>query len=184
MQFELEKDEARFRSKFDGAVGLLYINLSSLGAVAVTRGTTGVLLQRDDKSKAWGDPKALRFGGVGFGVEAGIQNTEAVFCFDSTDALDRFLQTTSQGKLWSFKGSFTLGPFGYTRETMMQRRNKYRQHGLSTLYCHSTGLNVGMSFMLSGLELDSTKTQTFCSSDAVEFSAKLATLMSDTSCAS
>ena len=177
LEHELQRDAASYNSKVAEAVGLLYINISSIGAVAVTRGATGILLEREDGSCAWGAPRELRFGGFGFGLEAGFENTEAVFCFYSKHALNTFLQRTTRGKLWSFKGSFTFGPFGYTREMVIRKKKKTcKERAMSTVYCHSSGINAGLSFMLSGLELSESPEPRLCQRDINDFACKLETL--------
>lgn len=173
LELEFKKDEARFKEKMGEAVGLLYINISTVGAVATMRGATGLLLQREDSGQRWGKPQPVKFGGFGFGLEAGVQYTEAVYCFSCKKGLEAFLQKTLSGKLWSFKGSWSFGPFGYTREKVLEKSKETKQPAMSTLYCHSTGMSAGVSFMLSGVELNQEEGECPGGCKATEFSALL-----------
>ncbi len=117
------------------ARGLAILTVTKAGFLGSIRGGTGIVVART--ANGWSGPSAIGTGGIGAGLQAGIQVTEFVIVLNTQEAVNAFAKA----------GNFTLGadlsaavgPVGRTAEASVAFR------AAMYTYSVSQGLFAGVS---------------------------------------
>lgn len=94
------------------ARGLAILNVTKAGFIGSVRGGTGVVVQRTENG--WSGPSAIGTGGLGIGLQAGVEITELVIVLNTPAAVEAFARggnVTLGGAL-----SVAAGPIGRAAE--------------------------------------------------------------------
>lgn len=150
-----EKEPEIYQKSISQACVVLYVHISALGALAITRGAHGVVFTRKATTEKWQGPFTVKYGGLGIGFEAGFHSTEAVYTFPTIEVFEEYVRIGAIARLWSARGSFTCGNFSYAKEKYFRVDSKHANCGkVRALYYHSRGINLGCSLLVSGFQVD------------------------------
>lgn len=94
------------------AKGLAILTVTKAGFVVSGRGGTGLVVARTDKG--WGGPSAIGTGGLGLGLQAGVQVSEYVIVLNTQEAVNAF----AKGRNVTLGGNLSaaIGPLGRSAE--------------------------------------------------------------------
>ena len=123
------------------ARGVAIMTVTKAGFIGSARGGTGVLVARTEKG--WSAPSAIGTGGLGVGLQAGVEITEFVIVLNTPAAVDAFAKqgnATIGGNL-----SAAAGPVGRAAEAGVGL-----QAAVYT-YSRSQGLFAGVSLEGTGI---------------------------------
>jgi lipid-binding SYLF domain-containing protein len=123
-------------------------NSVKLGFVIGGRYGRGVILVRQPDG-CWGNPIFITLAGGGIGWQAGVQSTDIVLVFKTTNSLDRILN--GKGKLTlGADVAVAVGPVGRQAEAATDGQLKAEIYS----YSRSRGLFAGVSLEGAGLLID------------------------------
>lgn len=117
------------------ARGLAILNVTKAGFIGSLRGGTGVVVQRTEQG--WSGPSAIGTGGIGAGLQAGVEISELVIVLNTPAAVEAF----AKGGNFTLGGALSVaaGPVGRTAEAAVGL-----QAAVYT-YSRSQGLFAGVS---------------------------------------
>ena len=117
------------------AKGLAILTITKAGFVVSGRGGTGVIVARTDTG--WSAPSAIGTGGIGVGLQAGVQVSEYIIILNTGEAVKAF----SQGSNVTLGASLSaaVGPVGRSAEA-----GAAPQAAIYT-YSRSQGIFAGVS---------------------------------------
>jgi SH3 domain-containing YSC84-like protein 1 len=117
------------------AKGLAILTITKAGFILSGRGGTGIVIARTDNG--WSGPSAIGSGGIGVGLQAGVQVSEYVIVLNSQEAVNAF----SKGSNVTLGGNLSaaIGPVGRSAEA-----GAAPQAAIYT-YSRSQGIFAGIS---------------------------------------
>lgn len=127
------------------AKGLAILTMGKAGFILSARGGGGVIVARTPNGD-WSAPSSIVVGGLGLGLQAGLQATDFVLVMNSQKAVDAFLKggnATLGGDL-----SVSAGPIGRTGEADV---------GSTAIYAYSRSAGVFAGVSLEGTILEEGK---------------------------
>ncbi|MGE5217731.1 MAG: YSC84-related protein [Chloroflexota bacterium] len=117
------------------AKGLAILTVTKAGFIVSGRGGTGIVIARTENG--WSGPSAIGSGGIGVGLQAGVQVSEYVIILNTQEAVQAF----SQGSNVTLGGNLSaaIGPVGRSAEA-----GAAPQAAIYT-YSRSQGIFAGIS---------------------------------------
>ena len=135
--FMNDPDIQGFSKLLEGAAGVYIVPRLTKGAfIFGIEGGNGVVLARDEKTRAWSEPRIFyETSAASFGLQAGAQAQEAVLLIMTPKGMDRLLSSTVK---LGVDGSVAIGPEGLGE----------RQGTLADFvtFTRAKGLYAGVSF--------------------------------------
>ena len=111
--FMNDPDIQGFSKLLEGAAGVYIVPRLTKGAfIFGIEGGNGVVLARDEKTRAWSEPLFYETSAASFGLQAGAQSQEAVLLIMTPKGMDRLLSSTVK---LGVDGSVAIGPKGGER---------------------------------------------------------------------
>ena len=96
--FMNDPDIQGFSKLLDGAAGVYIVPRLTKGAfIFGIEGGNGVVLARDEKTRAWSEPLFYETSAASFGLQAGAQAQEAVLLIMTPNGMDRLLSSPVKG---------------------------------------------------------------------------------------
>lgn len=137
--FMQDPELSGFRAHLKSMHGILIFSRLTKGAFLVgIEDGNGVLLARDEKTGSWSEPAFYQISSASFGLQAGVETSEAILVIETIKGVERLLSTMI--KLGA-DASAVIGPKGSGIEgaTSMSEGNDF------ITYARTEGAFVGLS---------------------------------------